>query len=248
MLTGIIQILALIVLYFLLRRASKLDLAKELELKNHIHTEIKNAVTVICSSINALERNLDKHIDGAQNRIIGESHTDYLTLRDCFRALAIDVDVAYNSVSSSLITLAEKQYPELISRLEALEAPLSKVAEAQLSYTVKDGEARRTLYNRIQERDKALAHLRKYVEDLQNQCKVASENEQVMKDTARTYLADLNREISFIHAWMGEKGMPVTALDKALSAEFKGEIPSQIYQRVQSEKLLSETIKDAANA
>lgn len=233
MLTGIIQILALIVLYFLLRRASKHDLTKELELKNHIHTEIKN-----------MEQNLDKHID----RIIWETHSDYLTLRDCFQALATDVDVAYNSVSSSLITLAEKQYPEIISRITALEAPLSKVTEAQLAYTVKDGEARRTLYNRVQERDKALANLRKYVEDLQNQCKVARENEQVMKDTARTYLADLNREISFIHAWMGEKGMPVTALDKALSAEFKGEIPSQIYQRVQSEKLLSETIKDAANA
>lgn len=240
MISTIFQIVALVLLAFTLRRAIKRDRISELELRDFIRTEVKNAAKVVISEINthssvasdtltSLERML-------KQAIVQESETKR------------HVNFAYDALSTTLITIAEKQLPETLARLTALEAPIARLTDAQVANVVKEGEARRTLYNRIQERDKALANLQRYVDDLQKQYKAAKETEQIMKDTARTYLADLNREISFILSWMAEKGMPVAALDKALVAEFKGEIPSHVYSRVQSEKTLSDTLNDAANA
>jgi hypothetical protein len=240
MFATIFQIVALILLAFALRRAIKRDRISELALRGYIRTEVKNAAKVIISEINT-HSSVASDTLTALERMLKQAIVDEAETRK-------EVTFAYDSLSSSLINIAEKQYPKLLARLFALEAPIAKLTDAQIANTVKEGEARRTLYNRIQERDMALANLQRYVDDLQKQCKAAKEAEQIMKETARTYLADLNSEINFMLSWMGEKGMPTIALEKALKAEFKGEIPSHIYQRVKSEKLLSETINDAANA
>lgn len=254
MITGIIQIFALVVLYLLLRRASKQDLAKELELKDHIRTEIRNAVTIISNnmerslnlSINTCEAHIKEHIDRSERFIAGKIYNMRERLDNGLEPLLADtrkdVNFAYDSLSSSLITVAEKQLPELISRLEALQTPLNNLTEAQLANTVKVGEARRTLYNRIKERDTAIANMQQAMETMSKQNKDYEETLASMKQTASAYLADLNHELSFIRTWMESKGMPVAVLDKALTAEFKDQVPSQIYSRVQNEKLLAEAV------
>lgn len=257
MITGIIQILALVVLYYLLRRASKQDLVKELELKDHIRTEIKNAVTILSTSfeqalslsINTCEAHLKQQADENQywslQRIdnLGMGLGDIVKpLPDRLEDLHKDVNLAYDSLSSSLITIAEKQFQELTSRLTALEAPILNLTETLSTNAVKDGEARRTLHKRIQERDTAISNMQTAMENLSRQNKDYEETLSVMKQTASSFLAELNNELSFIRSWMESKGMPVSALDKALAAEFKGEVPSQIYARAQNEKLLAAAV------
>lgn len=250
MITGIIQILALMVFYLLLRRASKQDLAKELELKDHIRTEIRNNIERSLNlGVNTCEAHIQDNLSNVERFIGAKINNLGLRLDETLNPLPDlladtrkDVNFAYDSLSSSLITVAEKQVPELISRLEALQTPLNNLTEAQLANTVKVGEARRTLYNRIKERDTAIANMQQAMETMSKQNKDYEDTLASMKQTASAYLAELNHELSFIRTWMESKGMPVAALDKALTAEFKDQVPSQIYSRVQNEKLLAEAV------
>ncbi|MDD2230281.1 MAG: hypothetical protein PHY48_12820 [Candidatus Cloacimonetes bacterium] len=283
MISAILQILALILLAFALRRATKQDRISELALRDHIRCEVKNAAKVVISEVNSL-RAIGLDNLNAFDRLLKEAvilNSDvkstaeniYLSILDPLgfkheimmhstnQANAVidklseqinnthkEVEFSYDSLSSSLITIAEKQLPDIIVKLSTLESPLAELIKAQAANTVKDGEARRTLYKRIKDRDSAIVNMQKAIEELGRQKKDYEETIASMKHTASSYLADLVQEITFIRSWMQVKGMPVTALDKAIAQEFKGESPSEIYHRIQNEKKLSATLNDPAKA
>jgi hypothetical protein len=52
------------------------------------------------------------------------------------------------------------------------------------------------------------------------------------------------KEISLIRSWMDKRGIPHATLDKLLTKEFRGNVPSQVYTRTKNEQALQESLSN----
>jgi len=258
MITTFIQIIALIVFALALRRAIKRDRISELEFRNYIRTEIKNSAKVIISEVNGkaslsantlLKEVLNAHRDLANkvNYTIN-NHSSNLAnnlqaeLSSLFKSTQKEVILAYDSLSSSLITIAEKQLPEALSQLEALQTPLAKLSEAQTANAIKDGEANRTLRRKLADRSEAITGLNIECTRLSAELKHVQSELSGVKSEASSFIAALVSEVDYIKAWIESKGMPLSQLDKALKQEFKANIPSREYHNLRDAQTLRKNL------
>lgn len=129
------------------------------------------------------------------------------------------------------------------SKLSTLSSPLAALAEAQTQNIIKEGESNRNLRRRLQQKEETLVAARKAIKDQES--RISKLNSQLLahRDTTHQALEKLLEEISLIHGWVEDKGMPSQSLDKYLSLQFKGTLPSTLAQRAINAEQFQATLR-----
>ena len=130
------------------------------------------------------------------------------------------------------------------SKLSTLSSPLAALAEAQTQNIIKEGESNRNLRRRLQQKEELLAAMRKAIKDQES--RISKLNSQLLedRDTTRQALEKLLEEISLIHGWVEDKGMPSQSLKKHLSLYYKGDLPSTLARRTIHAEQFRATLRD----
>jgi hypothetical protein len=136
--------------------------------------------------------------------------------------------------NSSLIT----------ARLASLETPIKLWGEAQVKNEIKKGEANRTLRHKLQQNREYIKSLEQSLQVGSNRLSALSTELEQAKAAARDIVAETMKEISLIRSWMDKRGIPHATLDKLLTKEFRGNVPSQVYTRTKNEQALQESLSN----
>jgi predicted nucleic acid-binding Zn-ribbon protein len=136
------------------------------------------------------------------------------------------------------------QLSTLNSQLASIEAPIKLWGEAQVKNEIKKGEANRTLRHKLQQNREYIKSMEQSLQVGSNRLSALSTELEQAKAAARDIVAETMKEISLIRSWMEERGVPIAPLDKHLSKEFKGNIPSQVYTRTKNEQALQESLSN----
>ena len=152
------------------------------------------------------------------------------------------LEAQLTEINSQLSTLNS----ELVthnSKLVTLSSPLAALAEAQTQNIIKEGESNRNLRRRLQQKEETLVAARKAIKDQES--RISKLNSQLLahRDATRQALEELLEEISLIHGWVEDKGMPSQSLDKYLSLQFKGTLPSTLAQRAINAEQFQATLR-----
>jgi len=148
-----------------------------------------------------------------------------------------------STLDSQLSTL-DSQLSTLNSRLVSIEAPVKLWGAAQISNVIKEGESNRTLRRKLQDNREYITSLEQNLQQTSNRLNELKTELEQAKAAARDIVSASMKEISLIRSWMDERGVPCAPLDKHLSEEFKGNIPSQIYSRTKHEQALRDSLRE----
>ncbi len=218
--TTITQLVVFGLLVFLFYRVNKQDRITEIKKKEDLHDLFRVQQDFI-----------SKQFDSALTLIKAQIE---LTYSDRHDEIMDRLKYVSGQIESELYTIG--------NRILSLETPIKIWGEAQTQNEIQKGEANRTLRRRIQEKDAVLASTR---QTLKTQADKIAEQNAVLADVrsaATSALGFLTDEISAIRAWMDERGIPVTPLDKHLEILFKGKVPSLICKRINNEDALKQAI------
>jgi len=144
----------------------------------------------------------------------------------------------------SILNEFNSQLSTLNSQLTSIEAPIKLWGEAQVKNEVKKGEANRTLRHKLQQNREYIKSMEQSLQMCSNRLSALSTELEQAKSAARDIVAETMKEISLIRSWMEERGVPIAPLEKLLTKEFKGNIPSQVYTRTKNEQALQETLSN----
>lgn len=133
---------------------------------------------------------------------------------------------------------------EFNSQLTSIETPVKLWGEAQVKNEIKKGEANRTLRHKLQQNREYIKSMEQSLQLCSNRLSALNTELEQAKSAARDIVAESMKEISLIRTWMEERGVPIAPLDKLLTKEFKGNIPSQVYSRTKNEQALQETLSN----
>ena len=144
----------------------------------------------------------------------------------------------------SIMDEFNSQLSTLNSQLASIEAPIKLWGEAQVKNEIKKGEANRTLRHKLQQNREYIKSMEQSLQVGSNRISALSTELEQAKAAARDIVAETMKEISLIRSWMDERGVPIAPLDKLLTKEFRGNIPSQVYSRTKNEQALQEKISN----
>jgi len=149
-----------------------------------------------------------------------------------------------DDLRSFSVQICENQSTTLNSQLSTLSAPLAALAEAQTQNIIKEGESNRNLRRRLQQKEETLVAARKAIKDQES--RISKLNSQLLahRDATRQALEKLLDEISLIHGWVEDKGMPSQSLKKHLSLYYKGDLPSTLARRTIHAEQFQATLRD----
>lgn len=150
----------------------------------------------------------------------------------------------FNSQLSEASQLITHNSSLITARLVSLETPVKLWGEAQVKNEIKKGEANRTLRHKLQEKREELSKILREKNSSDQKVHLLSAELDQAKAAARDIVAETMKEISLIRSWMEERGVPIAPLEKLLTKEFKGNIPSQVYTRTKNEQALQETLSN----
>jgi len=136
------------------------------------------------------------------------------------------------------------QLSTLNSQLASIEAPIKLWGEAQVKNEIKKGEANRTLRHKLQQNREYIKSLEQSLQVGSNRLSALSTELEQAKAAARDIVAETMKEISLIRSWMDKRGIPHATLDKLLTKEFRGNVPSQVYTRTKNEQALQESLSN----
>lgn len=269
MIHTIIQIFVMALLFYVIHRESKRDRLADTRKKQDLHdlfqhqrqafkSELESVVWSVKAQIElSYPKRLDELLKSIQ-RTETEMMANYNDLRDKLDAFhQVGIDLLRDKVKAiqhdlySINSKLEESSRLITVRLTSLETPVKLWGEAVTANVIKEGESNRTLRRRLQETSAALVAARQSLK-----CRAAqiadhersayslkAELEQA-KAAARDIVAESMKEISLIRGWMEERGIPCAPLDKHLTREFKGNVPSQVYSRAKDEQALQETLSN----
>jgi len=257
-----IQIAILVVLAFLLWRDNRIEKRREAEkdrnlassfnnLRDSLEEGLKSAVEEIK---NPIAYSLKTYVDRTNNTLDAlrqavaslPSTQSISSILTELHKLQADMELNYDSLSSTLITVAERQFPSILTELQAIQTPIKLWGEAQANNIIKEGEANRTLRKKLQDKRECISRLTDEMFSLNSELKSAQEETAQVKAAAQTYMQQLAAEINTIRTWMDSKGMPLSSLDKALSLEFKNCVPSWEYHKALDQKELQKSVAQDA--
>jgi len=232
MISAIIQIFAILLIAFAFLKEMKRDRLNELRKREELHDLFREQQEFFLK--NLLEPLKAISIDEVQYM---ERQKDLLTSSN-----------ATAEVLGDLIS----EISQINSRLTALETPIKIWGEAQTQNEIQKGEANRTLRRRIQEKDAVLLSTRQTLKTQENQISelqaaIKSLGDQLenTRNDARKALDLAMQEVAETKAWMDQRGVPYTPLEKHLSAVFKGAVPSLVYNRLKDEQAMQESLGEA---
>ena len=136
------------------------------------------------------------------------------------------------------------QLSTLNSQLASIEAPIKLGGEAQVKYEIKKDEANRTLRHKLQKNREYIKSMEQSLQVGSNRLSALSTELEQAKAAARDIVAETMKEISLIRSWMDKRGIPHATLDKLLTKEFRGNVPSQVYTRTKNEQALQESLSN----
>jgi len=136
------------------------------------------------------------------------------------------------------------QLSTLNSQLASIEAPIKLWGEAQVKNEIKKGEANRTLRHKLQQNREYIKSMEQSLQVGSNRLSALSTELEQAKAAARDIVAETMKEISLIRSWMDKRGIPHATLDKLLTKEFRGNVPSQVYTRTKNEQALQESLSN----
>ena len=153
------------------------------------------------------------------------------------------IGTCLSDFNSQLSTL-NSQLSTLNSQLASIEAPIKLWGEAQVKYEIKKGEANRTLRHKLQKNREYIKSMEQSLQVGSNRISALSTELEQAKAAARDIVAETMKEISLIRSWMDKRGIPHATLDKLLTKEFRGNVPSQVYTRTKNEQALQESLSN----
>lgn len=131
MITSFIQLGALIIFLLVLLRETKRDRLKE----RHLFDAFASLRKEICNLSNELvtrvEETAQKIFETLYSNLSNDSYIRHQNLKDGINSVKTDGINNYNSLASALITITEKQIPEIITRLNSFSG-LSEMMEGSV--------------------------------------------------------------------------------------------------------------------
>ena len=247
----IIQILVMAILFFAIFRESKRDRLRDMQQIDDIRKFFDLQAEYIDRQAKQLNSAIDKQADRLSEIITEQAkytcslikvklEDDITPILDSIEG---DIYTSHNDINSQLSTL-NSQLSTLNSQLASIEAPIKLWGEAQVKNEIKKGEANRTLRHKLQENREYIKSMEQSLQLSSNRLSALSTELEQAKSAARDIVAETMKEISLIRSWMEERGVPIAPLEKLLTKEFKGNIPSQVYTRTKNEQALQETLSN----
>lgn len=250
MIPSIIQIFVMAIFFFAIFRESKRDRLRDMQTIDDIRKFFDLQAEDIARQAKQLSSVIKELIENNNELIYEQAKSTrsfiHIKLEDIIPIL---YDIEKNIVVSQDDT--NSQFSILNERLLALETPVKLWGQAATKNEIKKGEANRTLRNKLKLKQQ-------YINDLEQSLNVAlASNDELSiqlkrlnselnqaKSAAHDILDESMKEISLIRSWMDSCGVPCQPLDKLLSQEFKGNIPSLIYSRKKDEHTLLNSLAE----
>jgi len=244
MIHTIIQIFAMALLFFAIFRESKRDRLNQMQQIDDIRKFFDLQAEYIARQAKQLNSAIDKQADRLSEIITEQAkytcslikvklEDDITPILDSIEG---DIYTSHNDINSQLSTLN--------SQLTSIETPIKLWGEAQVKNEIKKGEANRTLRHKLQQNREYIKSMEQSLQVGSNRLSALSTELEQAKAAARDIVAETMKEISLIRSWMDKRGIPHATLDKLLTKEFKGNIPSQVYTRTKNEQALQEKISN----
>ena len=225
MIHTIIQIFVMALLFFAIFRESKRDRLNQMQQIDDIRKFFDLQAEYIARQAKALQSAIKAQIE--------------LTYSDRHDELMQEIKAI-----GSIMDEFNSQLSTLNSQLASIEAPIKLWGEAQVKNEIKKGEANRTLRHKLQQNREYIKSMEQSLQVGSNRISALSTELEQAKAAARDIVAETMKEISLIRSWMDERGVPIAPLDKLLTKEFRGNIPSQVYSRTKNEQALQEKISN----
>lgn len=252
-----IQIAILIVLAVLLWRDNRLEKRREAEKARDLASSFNNLKDCLADGLQTAVETIKKNTDSSVGRYGNLIDSDLqgidkvvCTIPSTLSTLSTSSTKSTQSILSFLDNLQTKllanlqttevglnsQLSTLHSQLLSIQTPIRLWGEAQTKHVINEGEANRTLRKKLQDKREILAQMNSQISDLSSQLKSTRTELDLAKSEAAGFIAALVEELNFVRSWLDAKGMPLSALDKALNLEFKDHVPSREYHKVLAEK------------
>ena len=225
MIHTIIQIFVMALLFFAIFRESKRDRLNQMQQIDDIRKFFDLQAEYIARQAKALQSAIKAQIE--------------LTYSDRHDELMQEIKAIGTCLSDF-----NSQLSTLNSQLASIETPVKLWGEAQVKNEIKKGEANRTLRHKLQQNREYIKSMEQSLQVGSNRLSALSTELEQAKAAARDIVAETMKEISLIRSWMEERGVPIAPLEKLLTKEFKGNIPSQVYSRTKDEQALQEKISN----
>ncbi len=225
MIHSIIQILVMAILFFAIFRESKRDRLRDMQQID----DIRKFFDLQAEYIARQAKQLSSVIKAQVELTYAERHDE---LMQEIKAIG------------SILNEFNSQLSTLNSQLTSIETPIKLWGEAQVKNEIKKGEANRTLRHKLQENREYIKSMEQSLQMCSNRLSALNTELEQAKSAARDIVAETMKEISLIRSWMEERGVPIAPLEKLLTKEFKGNIPSQVYTRTKNEQALQETLSN----
>ncbi|MDD3579223.1 MAG: hypothetical protein PHS23_09565 [Candidatus Cloacimonetes bacterium] len=225
MIHTIIQIFVMALLFFAIFRESKRDRLNQMQQIDDIRKFFDLQAEYIARQAQALQSAIKAQIE--------------LTYTDRHDELMQEIKAI-----GSILNEFNSQLSTLNSQLASIETPVKLWGEAQVKNEIKKGEANRTLRHKLQQNREYIKSMEQSLQVGSNRLSALSTELEQAKAAARDIVAETMKEISLIRSWMDERGVPIAPLEKLLTKEFKGNIPSQVYTRTKNEQALQEKISN----
>lgn len=232
----IIQILVMALLFFAIFRESKRDRLNQMQQIDDIRKFFDLQAEYIARQAKALQSAIKAQIELTYS----DRHDELMQEIKAIGSILNE----FNSQLSEASQLITHNSSLITARLVSLETPVKLWGEAQVKNEIKKGEANRTLRHKLQEKREVLSKILREKNSSDQKVHLLSAELDQAKAAARDIVAETMKEISLIRSWMDERGVPIAPLDKLLTKEFKGNIPSQVYSRTKDEQALQETLSN----
>lgn len=200
---------------------------------------ISSALIELNNSIGALPsiQSLQAAQDSLQTKLLATLQALDNSLDSRLTAMIQTQDAQIQNLASSIPSLSS-----IKSILAPLETPIKLWGEAQTKHVINEGEANRTLRKKLQDKREYIANINSQLNTLSSKLQSTRSELSEVKSEAASFMAALVAEVDFMRSWLDSKGMPLSALDKSLYIEFKAQVPSREYHKVQNEKNLQKTL------
>ncbi|HOA29082.1 MAG TPA: hypothetical protein PK802_05865 [Candidatus Cloacimonadota bacterium] len=225
MIHSIIQIFVMALLFFAIFRESKRDRLNQMQQID----DIRKFFDLQAEYIDRQAKQLSSVIKAQVELTYAERHDEVMQEIKAIGTCLSD----FNS-----------QLSTLNSQLASIEAPIKLWGEAQVKNEIKKGEANRTLRHKLQQNREYIKSMEQSLQVGSNRLSALSTELEQAKAAARDIVAETMKEISLIRSWMDKRGIPHATLDKLLTKEFRGNVPSQVYTRTKNEQALQESLSN----